>query len=164
MQDDFSRRRLMELAVLWQSAAVASGKPRAWKILTSEEAGEIEAIAAQIIPSDATAGAREAGVIHFIDYALATFDRHKRQAYRDGLQMAQTRRRELFPDSTSVATLSGADQQRLLTSIETTPFFEMVRAHTIMGFLGNPEYGGNQGKTGWKLIGFEDGHGGEPHR
>lgn len=27
---------------------------------------------------------------------------------------------------------------------------------TITGFLANPEYGGNTGKIGWKLIGFED--------
>ena len=35
-------------------------------------AAEIEAIAARIIPSDATPGAREAGVVYFIDRALST--------------------------------------------------------------------------------------------
>jgi hypothetical protein len=27
---------------------------------------------------------------------------------------------------------------------------------TITGFLANPEYGGNSGKVGWRLVGFED--------
>jgi gluconate 2-dehydrogenase gamma chain len=33
-------------------------------------------------------------------------------------------------------------------------FFLMVIG--ILGFLSNPEYGGNRDKVGWKLIGFED--------
>ncbi|MBV9087485.1 MAG: gluconate 2-dehydrogenase subunit 3 family protein, partial [Acidobacteriaceae bacterium] len=37
-----------------------------------------------------------------------------------------------------------------------TDFFETVRIHTVLGFLSNPEHGGNHDKLGWKLIGFED--------
>jgi hypothetical protein len=44
----------------------------------------------------------------------------------------------------------------VLTAIEKTDFFELVRLHTIMGFLAKPEYGGNYKRAGWKLIGFED--------
>jgi gluconate 2-dehydrogenase gamma chain len=43
-----------------------------------------------------------------------------------------------------------------LTAIEKTEFFELVRLHTIMGFLAKPEYGGNYNHAGWKVIGFED--------
>ena len=28
-------------------------------------------------------------------------------------------------------------------------------ADTVLGFLGNPSYGGNRGEMGWKQIGFE---------
>jgi hypothetical protein len=35
-------------------------------------------------------------------------------------------------------------------------FFEAARVATISGFLANPEYGGNAGKTGWRAIGFDD--------
>src|SRR5262245_51994167 len=41
--------------------------------LTAAEAADIEAVAAQIVPSNDTPGAREAGVVSFIDRALATF-------------------------------------------------------------------------------------------
>ena len=40
---------------------------------------------AQILPSDEGPGAREAGVVYFIDRALATFDSDKREAYRKGM-------------------------------------------------------------------------------
>ena len=35
-------------------------------------------------------------------------------------------------------------------------FFELLRTHTLYGFVGNPSYGGNRDRVGWKLIGFED--------
>jgi hypothetical protein len=48
----------------------------------------------------------------------------------------------------------------LIHAIETDPetagFFELLRTHTLYGFLGNPSYGGNRDRAGWKLIGFED--------
>ena len=47
-------------------------------------------------------------------------------------------------------------QVRLLQAIEKTEFFELVRTHSILGFFGNPSYGGNRELAGWKLIGFED--------
>src|SRR6185436_8237262 len=49
------------------AAPVASAE---LKFLTAAEAPQVEAVAAQIIPSGATPGAREAHVVHFIDYAL----------------------------------------------------------------------------------------------
>jgi gluconate 2-dehydrogenase gamma chain len=53
--------------------------------LDPQAAAEIEALAAQIIPSDDGPGAKEAGVIYFIDHALATFDQDQREIYRTGL-------------------------------------------------------------------------------
>jgi gluconate 2-dehydrogenase gamma chain len=117
---------------------------------------EISAIASQIIPSDDSPGAREAGVIYFIDRALATFDADKRGLYTKGLEDAERKRAELFPGSKNIAELHAEQQIRLLEAIETTEFFEQVRTHCIMGFFGNPSYGGNRDLAGWKLIGFED--------
>ena len=34
--------------------------------------------------------------------------------------------------------------------------FEPMRQAVIAGMFANPSYGGNAGKVGWKLIGFED--------
>jgi gluconate 2-dehydrogenase gamma chain len=44
--------------------------------LTASEAADIDAVAARIVPTDDTPGAREAGVVYFIDRALATFLSH----------------------------------------------------------------------------------------
>ena len=136
--------------------AASSAQPPPLAALTTDEAKEIEAIAAQMIPTDDTPGAREAGVIYFIDRALATFDHDKRALYTEGLKDLEARRTSLFPNSRSFAGLPPAGQVRLLKAIEKTDFFELVRTHTVLGFFGNPSYGGNRDRVGWKLIGFED--------
>jgi gluconate 2-dehydrogenase gamma chain len=136
--------------------AMRSAKLPSLSVLGPVEAREIEAIASQIIPTDTSPGAREAGVIYFIDGALATFDRHKRDLYTKGLALAQAKRAAMFPRSESIAALRPEEQAGLLHAIENTDFFEQVRIHCIMGFFGNPSYGGNRDLVGWKLIGFED--------
>ena len=169
--DLISRRQWLALTPL--SAAVLAAqqhardvmraaKPATLSVLSEAEAREIEALAAQIIPSDSTLGAREAGVIYFIDRALETFDAAQRILYTKGLSQTQEKRRELFPGSQSIAVLKPAEQIRLLHAIENTAFFDQLRMHTIMGFFGDPSYGGNRDQAGWKLIGFEDTHHFEP--
>jgi len=127
-----------------------------FETLDPAAAAEIEAIAAHIIPSTDGPGSREAGVIYFIDRALSTFDADQREAYRTGMAQLQQKRKELFPNSTSIASLTNQQQIALIRAIETSDFFELLRTHTVLGFLGNPSYGGNRGGIGWKQIGFDD--------
>jgi gluconate 2-dehydrogenase gamma chain len=134
---------------------VLSAAPR-FETLDAGEAAEIEAIAAQIIPSTGGPGAREAGVIYFIDRALSTFASDDREAYRAGMGEIHRRRKELFPGSTSIASLSSEKQITLIHAVEKSDFFELIRTHTILGFLASPSYGGNRGEVGWKQMGFED--------
>ena len=136
-------------------AATSNPKP-GFAYLDISTAADIDAIASQILPSDGTPGAREAGVIYFIDRALTTFDKDKQPAYRSGLAAIQATRKEMFPQSRSVAGLTSDQQIALLHAIEKSEFFELLRMHTLMGFLGAPSYGGNRDQVGWKLIGFED--------
>jgi len=135
--------------------AAASPSPH-FETLDAGAAGEIEAIAAQIIPSTGGPGAREAGVIYFIDRALSTFAADDRERYRTGMAQLQQKRKELFPNSTAIASLTSQQQMALIRTIEASDFFELIRTHTVLGFLGNPSYGGNRGETGWSQIGFED--------
>jgi gluconate 2-dehydrogenase gamma chain len=135
-----------------RSAARAPGQ---FEFFSPDQAAEIEAMAAQIIPTDDTAGASEAGVIYFIDRALTTFDRERQSVYRQGLPLLQSRTGEMFPGSATFSSLHSDQQIQLLTTIEGMDFFEVVHTHTIMGFLSDPEYGGNRDGVGWKLIGFE---------
>jgi len=136
--------------------AKASGRPAQFKFFSPEEAVEVEAMAAQIIPSGDTPGAQEARVIYFIDRVLVTFDRDKQPAYTQGLKDLRQTTQVLFPSVNRFSFLTPAQQIQVLTAIEKTDFFELVRLHTIMGFLAKPEYGGNHDQVGWKLIGFED--------
>jgi gluconate 2-dehydrogenase gamma chain len=134
----------------------ASSQPAALQFFSADRAAEVEAIAAQIIPTDETPGAREAHIVYFIDRALTTFDRTHQADYTQGLVGLQARTKAMFPAAGKFSQLSSEQQVQLLNAIQHTEFFEMVRVHTIMGFLSNPEYGGNYNKAGWKLIGFED--------
>jgi gluconate 2-dehydrogenase gamma chain len=133
-----------------------SGRATTLGFFSPDQAVEIESVAAQIIPKDETPGAREAGTIYFIDRALTTFDEDKQAAYRQGLKDLQAKTHELFPNADKFSDLNPAQQVQVLTAIERTAFFGQVRLHTIVGFFANPEYGGNQEKIGWNLIGFED--------
>ena len=116
---------------------------------------EVEAIAAQIIPTDETPGAREAGVVHFIDRALGSFFRESQDAYRRGLAELQSKRAAMFPGSTSIASLEPQQQLSLVQAIDGTPFFELIRSHTMIGFLDSPDEGGNRGYVGWTLLGMD---------
>lgn len=138
--------------------AAESPVPVPLQFFSAEQAAEIEAASAQIIPTDDTPGAREAQVIHFIDRALMTFDRDKQSSYTQGLKDLQAKTQELFPGTKRFSELTSAQQVQVLEAIEKTDFFELLRLHTIMGFLASPEYGGNYNQVGWKLIGFEDKH------
>lgn len=111
------------------------------------DAAEIKAIAAQIIPDDNTPGAGTAGVIWFIDRSLAGFDQDKQELYKRGLSETQAKRAELFPGSTSIASLTNDQQIALLKAIEKSEFFQQVRLHTILGFFGQP--------IGLKFLGVE---------
>jgi gluconate 2-dehydrogenase gamma chain len=133
----------------------ASGVPAKLEVLSPSDAAEIEAAAARIIPADDTPGAREAGVIYFIDRALATFAAADRAVYDQGLPVLQAKTRELFPTAARFSEATAAQQDAVLVALEGEPIFEAIRTHTIMGFLADPARGGNRGEAGWKLIGFD---------
>jgi gluconate 2-dehydrogenase gamma chain len=85
--------------------------------------------------------------VYFIDGVLSRYFQEQQPLYRKGLG-----------DLAGFASLSPERQFQKLQSIEKTEFFEAIRAHTIMGFLSDPRYGGNRGQAGWKLIGFSAAH------
>lgn len=152
----------LEIAGALQHAQGAFQRQAGFEVLSAADARDVESLACQILPSDDGPGAREAGVIYFIDRALGTFDKKQKGLYRRGLETAHRKRRTLFPKSENIASLSSAQQIELLRSFEDTPFFEVLRTHTVLGFLGSPVYGGNRGGVGWTYIGFEDGKMFEP--
>ena len=136
----------------------AASVPTGFSSLTAAEAVEIEAIASQIIPSGDMPGAREAGVVYFIDRAMGTFFASELPAFRKGLGdfqrdfAAHGSSRKLFSE------VGSARQVAWLHEVEDSPFFNSVRRLTLLGLVALPKYGGNRDKLGWKLLGFEDRH------
>jgi len=139
-----------------RSAAPAGGSTLTF--LSAADAADVEAIAAQIIPSDDSPGAREAGVVYFIDRALATFFTQLGADYRAQLTAFQQAFRERHPSAASFAAAASDQQIAYLNIVDRTPFFNTTRVLTLLGMFTRPTYGGNRDGVGWKLIGFEDAH------
>ena len=153
--------------------AAKSSAPPKFQFFTPEEAVEIDAISARIIPSDETPGAREAGVVYFIDRALTTFAVDDQKTYREGLPNLQARVRELFPSVEKFSSATPEQQDQILHSLDeqtgparrhsrpggaSSSFFQAVRVHPIVAFLVDPDSGGNRDGVGWKVIGRDPEH------
>ena len=154
--NNLSRREWLLAAACWADVLRAQQVPPQFQYFAPDTASEIEALTEAILPGDQTPGAREAGVIWFIDGALAGYDKNLQAAYKQGLAEIQIRRAALFPTSTTIAELSPRDRIQLLTSIEKTEFFSTVRRHTILGFFGHPRHGGNRNGASAKLLGIQE--------
>jgi gluconate 2-dehydrogenase gamma chain len=143
-------------------AAAAGSTDHRFRVLTPAQARDVEAIAAQIVPSDDTPGAREAGVVYFIDQVQAGVYASAAPEFLAGLATFQDDFAKSGAGPGQFADLDGSAQLSYLKGIETTPFFGTMRFLTILGLLSLPTYGGNEGKAGWKLVGFVDQHAWEP--
>ncbi len=165
-ETDTSRRKFLVgsataawLTANWPTGVMAADNAQmggGFAHFTPAQAREIDAMAAQIFPTTDTPGAREAQAIYFIDLALVTFAQDKQPVYAKGFGELAAKTKEMFPAAASFSALSSDQQIKVLTAIETTPFFRAVREHTIMGMFSAPQHGGNYGKMGWKMIGFDD--------
>jgi gluconate 2-dehydrogenase gamma chain len=142
------------------AARVADAAKMSW--LSAADAADVDAVTAQIIPTDDTPGAREAGVVYFIDRALSTFLSHLAEDYRGQLTAFQAAFRERRPGVASFASLPAAQQIAYLSTIDSTPFFDTTRILTLLGMFSMPAYGGNRDGVGWTLLGFEDQHAFQP--
>lgn len=143
-------------------AAQASREPAA---LSAHEWKTVEAICARIIPTDHEPGAREADCINFIDKALAHEDAQALPVYQAGVVGVDAVAQQRF--ETAFAELEATRQDEILAAleagkapgwpagpVEAAAFFETARAHTIIGFLADPKYGGNRDFAGWRVTGY----------
>jgi len=133
-------------------ACAAEESGESLRVLDARHASFVEAVAARIIPTDHRPGAREAGVIRFIDMALDTQPRlgGVLGLIGDTMTALEAEAGARFVD------LSEVEQDELLGGIETEPTFAVIQFLTVAGFLSLPKHGGNQAKVGWELIGFDD--------
>jgi len=148
------KRRAFLGATLGVAACGGRRTASGFRYFTAAEARTVEAITAQLIPADQDAGAREAGVVHYIDLQLVKRFRRHRPAYTQGLarldQIARTRFEHEF------AALNDAQQMDTLKTLEkdAPEFFGLILGHTRQGFYGDPRHGGNRGRVSWKMVGL----------
>jgi gluconate 2-dehydrogenase gamma chain len=130
-------------------------------VLSASEAAQIEALTALIVPSDATGpGAREAGVVWYVDAALSQDHEDLAFVRSELVKLAETIREA--HGVSALADLGPEQQLAVATSIQDTDFFDSMRDAALSGMLAHPKHGGNRDKLGWQLIGFDDRHAWQP--
>lgn len=128
-----------------------------FQTLSEEEAEELQAIAARIIPTTDTPGAKEAGVIYFLDNVLEDTREEELFLLRQGLIELKASVALSF-GAAYFHQLEEAQQDQALIEIEDTVFFDTIRYLTIAGMFSLPEYGGNRDYVGYDLIQFDNQH------
>jgi gluconate 2-dehydrogenase gamma chain len=147
---ELSRVLLFQRSALAREQAQGTGQTAT---LNAAQLAVLEAVCARIIPTDDNGpGATEARASQYIDRALGGWLASSRDVYSSGLaaidEAAKKRSGRRFVE------LQAQDQDAVLTDLQQTPFFALVRTHTIQGTFCDPAYGGNANFTGWDLIGY----------
>ena len=139
------------------------------RFFTEEEALIVAAAAARIFPSDDSGpGAKEAGVVIYIDRQLAGPYGRDRYRYTQGPFDENAARefgyqgkatpsesyREGLKGLKGFDSLSPEEQDKKLRQIENTHLFALLRQNTIEGMFSDPVHGGNVDMVGWQLVGF----------
>jgi len=129
-----------------------------------DQAAMVAALAERLMPgAPGKPGAREAGVLNYIDLALAGAYEPLQDFYRRGLAQLDAYCRATYKES--FVRLDGARQDRVIAALEdgsaagfawptAHEFFVTIRTHTMEGMFADPIYGGNRDFAGWRLVGF----------
>jgi len=132
--------------------------------LNDDDAAIVEAFTERLMPgAPGKPGARDAGVLNYIDLALSGAYEDLQDFYRRGLASldAYCRKAHAAP----FVRLGAARQDEVIAALEggkatgfTWPsaqaFFNTVRTHTMEGMFADPVYGGNKDFAGWRLVSF----------
>jgi gluconate 2-dehydrogenase gamma chain len=146
----------IEEALAWASEQSAAAQPAPLRALTRAQADVIDALTSRIIPAvDGKPGAHDAGVLYFVDRALATFNAGLNMLYCEGIADVNRRATRRAPAANDFAALPPAEQDEVIREIEQTPFFQSLRFDTVVGTFALPSWGGNREYVGWHLLGFE---------
>ena len=132
--------------------------------LNDDDALTITAFTERLMPgAPGMPGAREAGVLNYIDLALSGAYADLQDFYRRGLMHLDAYCRKTH--NAAFVKLPAAQQDQVIAALEqgkdtgfTWPsaqlFFNTVRNHTMEGMFADPIYGGNKDFAGWRLISF----------
>ena len=126
------------------------------EVLTPEQAADLDALTAQIIPSDDLPGAREARVVAFIDHSLATWAANQKDFLIAGLTAWNGSVSQRYGGVQRFAQLTVDQQLEFLRANDRNGFFQQIRFATIVGTFSNPANGGNFEKAGYRILGYDD--------
>ncbi len=152
-----TRRQFVAVGALG-GAAIAigckAGRQGNWDFLSNGQVRTLGAICDQIIPADDYPSASQAGVLTYIDRQLVRHYRRHQDAYRNGLEQADTMTRQRFGHGLDEVT--AAQQLEMVSALEqqNRTFFDLVRHHTLEGYYGAPRHGGNRDAVSWKMLGL----------
>jgi gluconate 2-dehydrogenase gamma chain len=133
----------------------------------AQDAATVVAFTERLMPgAPGKPGARDAGVLNYIDLALSGAYAELQEFYRRGLSQLDAYCRKTHNEP--FVRLDSGRQDEVITALEqgkatgfTWPdaraFFETVRTHTMEGLFADPVYGGNKDFAGWQLVGFPGG-------
>ena len=147
----------------------ASAQPRSngegqGAFFNHDQAATIAAFAERLMPgAPGKPGAREAGVLNYLDLALSGAYADLQEFYRRGLAQLDAYCRKTYNEP--FVRLNAARQDQVIASLEegtatgfawptAQEFFTTVRTHTMEGMFADPIYGGNKDFAGWRLVGF----------
>src|SRR5438093_1029935 len=132
--------------------------------LNRDDAATVAAFTERLMPgAPGKPGARDAGVLNYIDLALSGAYADLQDFYRRGLAQLDAYCRKTYNEP--FVRLEAARQDEVITALDegkatefTWPtaqeFFNMIRTHTMEGMFADPIYGGNKDFAGWRLVGF----------
>ena len=132
--------------------------------LNDADAETVAAFTERLMPgAPGKPGARDAGVLNYIDLALAGAYADLQDFYRRGLAQLDAFCRKAYGEP--FAKLEARQQDEVIKALEegkagefswptAQAFFNTVRTHTMEGMFADPIYGGNKDFAGWRLIGF----------
>ena len=138
------------------AATVPDSAP--WEFLTADQAKLYDVFTAHLIPTDDTPGAREAKVVRFVDHALVTLFPELQKDFTDAIAEFSELASQYRPDGATFLELSAREQIDVIHEFERLKpdAFWNLRNYAMAGMFSHPEHGGNFGKVGWRLIGFQD--------
>jgi gluconate 2-dehydrogenase gamma chain len=138
--------------------------PEQGAFFNHENSAMVAAFVDRLMPSaPGKPGARDAGVLNYIDLALAGAYADLQDFYRRGLAQLDAYCRKTYKES--FVHLNALRQDEVISALEagkatgfTWPtaqeFFTTIRTHTMEGMFADPIYGGNKDFAGWRLVGF----------
>jgi gluconate 2-dehydrogenase gamma chain len=132
--------------------------------LNDDDSATVAAFAERLMPGAPNKpGATDAGVLNYIDLALAGAYADQQDFYRRGLAALDGYCRATH--NAPFAKLDAGKQDAVIAALEqgkatgfswpsAQAFFNTVRTHTMEGMFADPVYGGNKDFLGWVLVGF----------